>query len=84
MNRNLPLAALGLLAVLGGPAAAHVTLDRAELPDLQQVGSDDRLAAGGAGGERDGELEEDGKAGQGDPHGTGPGPEERRSHGHLK
>lgn len=32
MNRTLPLAALGLLALLGGPAAAHVTLDRAELP----------------------------------------------------
>ncbi|TPG51903.1 DUF1775 domain-containing protein [Roseomonas nepalensis] len=32
MDRTLPLAALGLLAALAGPAAAHVTLDRAELP----------------------------------------------------
>lgn len=32
MHRTLPLAALGLLAALAAPAAAHVTLDRAELP----------------------------------------------------
>lgn len=32
MNCSLPPAALGFLAMLAGPALAHVTLDRTELP----------------------------------------------------